>query len=451
VSGPLAIVLFFLGVVVVILVHELGHYLVARRFGFQVLEYFVGFGPRLWSTRRDGIEYGMKAFPLGGYVKIAGMNPWETVAPEDVPRAYFSKPAWQRALMIFAGPGSHVIVALLLFAASFWIFGQEVPREHLQISQVQRINDGASPALDAGIQPGDELLMVGDVRSPDSEQLQQVLRANVGQQVEVVVLRGGRALTVSVTPELAEVDGREIARMGVIVDLFESQAVGPVEGLVLGAGEVGSATVSSVQTVGRVFGPEGIGSVFRALFTDTPRDVEGPTSVVGIGQAVGEAGQEGEWFLILQFLGYVTVFIGLLNLLPLPPFDGGHLALIAIERCGAARWTSAGWCPSRWRCSRSSRSSWGRRWSWTSPSPSHVRPDRGPAGQHDFSIWPGRARHDPSVRWPACRLAPCWWSTTRRPSPKPSGRVWNPRGSTSWSPSTDPTRSASTPSTVPTS
>lgn len=331
-SGPLAIVLFFLGVVVVILVHELGHYLVARRFGFQVLEYFVGFGPRLWSTRRGEIEYGVKAFPLGGYVKIAGMNPWETVAPEDVPRAYFSKPAWQRALVIVAGPGSHVIVAALLFASSFWIFGQEVPREHLQISQVQRINGSTSPALEAGLRPGDELLVVGGAESPDSDRLQEVLRANVGRPVEVLVQRDGDRFTVSVTPELAVVDGREIARMGVIVDLFENEPVGPLEGLVLGAGDVGDATVSSIQTVGRVFGPEGIGSVFRALFTDTPRDVEGPTSVVGIGQAVGEAGQEGEWFLILQFLGYVTVFIGLLNLLPLPPFDGGHLALIAIEK-----------------------------------------------------------------------------------------------------------------------
>ena len=331
-SGPLAVVLFFVGVILVILVHELGHYLVARGFGFKVLEYFVGFGPRLWSTRRGEIEYGIKALPLGGYVKIAGMNPWETVATEDVPRAYFSRPAWQRALMIFAGPGSHVLVAGLLFAGSFWIFGQDVLREHLMISQVQRINGSSSPALEAGLRPGDEILRVADVQSPGSERLQQVLRAHVGRPVDLVILRDGSELTASVTPELAEVEGRELARVGVVVDLFESQPVGLIEGLALGAGAVGDATVSSLQTVGRVFGPEGVGSVFRALFTDTPRDAEGPTSVVGIGQAVGEAGQEGEWFLILQFLGYVTVFIGLLNLLPLPPFDGGHLALIAIEK-----------------------------------------------------------------------------------------------------------------------
>jgi membrane-associated protease RseP (regulator of RpoE activity) len=332
VSGPLAIVLFFVGVVVVILVHELGHYLVARAFGFQVLQYFVGFGPRIWSTRRGEIEYGVKAFPLGGYVKIAGMNPWETVAPEDVPRAYFSKPAWQRALMIFAGPGSHVLVAVVLFASSFWIFGQDLERRHLLVSEVQPLGGTTSPALEAGVRPGDEILGIGTVRSPDDVELQRELRANVGREIPLVVLRDGREVALEVTPQLTRFEGREVARIGVIVDLFERVRVGPIEGLGLAMGEFGDATVSSVLTVGRVFGPEGVGSVFRALFTDEPRDREGPTSVLGIGRAVGEAGAAGEWSSILRFFGYVTVFIGLLNLLPLPPFDGGHLVLIAIEK-----------------------------------------------------------------------------------------------------------------------
>jgi membrane-associated protease RseP (regulator of RpoE activity) len=332
VSGPLAIVLFFVGVVVVILVHELGHYVVARAFGFKVLEYFVGFGPRLWSTRRGEIEYGVKAFPLGGYVKIAGMNPWETVAPQDVPRAYFSKPGWQRALMIFAGPGSHVIVAVALFASSLWIFGHDVEREHLLIAEVQALDGATSPAQEAGVRVGDEILRVGTVASPDDAQLQRELRASVGREIPLVVRRDGRDVRLSVTPRLARVDGRELARIGVIVDLFENVPVGPIEGLGLAVGAVRDATTSSFVTVGRVFGPEGVGSVFRALFTDVPRDAEGPTSVVGIGRAVGEAGEAGEWSSILRFFGYVTVFIGLLNLLPLPPFDGGHLVLIAIEK-----------------------------------------------------------------------------------------------------------------------
>jgi len=332
VNGTLAIVLFFVGILFVILIHELGHYLVARRFGFRVLEYFVGFGPRVWSTRRRGIEYGIKAFPLGGYVKIAGMNPWEKVAAEDVPQAYFSKPTWQRALVIVAGPGSHLVVAAMLFAASFWIFGQDVEREHLLISQIQSINGGVSPARVAGVHAGDEILSIGDIASPDSQQLQRALRAHIGESVTLVVQRAGEPVSLSVTPELAVAEGREIARIGVLVDHIEQRPVGPVEGLVLGGGEIGPSVALSVETVGRVFGPDGIGSVFRALFTDEPRDALGPTSVIGIGQAVGEAGTAGRWNPILQTLAFATVFIGLINLVPLPPFDGGHLLLLAIEK-----------------------------------------------------------------------------------------------------------------------
>ena len=116
-SGPLAIVAFLaLILLVVIPIHELGHLLVARRFGFKIQEYFVGFGPKLWSMKRGETEYGIKAIPAGGYVKIAGMNPYEQVPPEDLPRTYGAKPPWQRALVIVAGPSTHFVLAFLCFA-----------------------------------------------------------------------------------------------------------------------------------------------------------------------------------------------------------------------------------------------------------------------------------------------------------------------------------------------
>ncbi len=122
-SGTVAIVVFFTGLLFIILIHEAGHYLVARAYGFKVEEYFVGFGPKIWSFRRNDIEYGVKALPLGGYVKIAGMNPYEPVAPEDLHRSYGAKPIRQRALVILAGPGSHFIVAAILFASWLFFFG----------------------------------------------------------------------------------------------------------------------------------------------------------------------------------------------------------------------------------------------------------------------------------------------------------------------------------------
>jgi membrane-associated protease RseP (regulator of RpoE activity) len=314
-------------------IHELGHLVFARWFGMKVEQYSVGMGPKLWSRYRGETEYAVKAFPIGGSVRIAGMNPFENVPPDDYERTYGAKPAWQRALVIFAGPGTHAIVAALLFASSFWIFGHDVEREHLLITQVQELHEGgSSPARAAGVHVGDQILRIGDVASPDSEELQTALRASIGSSIDLLVLRGGEQLQLEVTPQLAVVEGQELARMGVIVELFESRPVGPVEGLVLGTGEIGPSVVLSLQTVGRVFGPEGVGSVFRALFTDEPRDVQGPTSVIGIGQAVGEAGTDGRWEPILQTFAFATIFVGLINLVPLPPFDGGHLLLLAIER-----------------------------------------------------------------------------------------------------------------------
>src|SRR5215217_474310 len=105
----LSILVFVLSLFLIIMIHEGGHYLAARRYNFRVLEYFLGFGPKLWSVRRGEIEYGVKAIPAGGYVKIAGMNPFEEIPPHDLPRTYGAKPPWQRALVIVAGPLTHVM------------------------------------------------------------------------------------------------------------------------------------------------------------------------------------------------------------------------------------------------------------------------------------------------------------------------------------------------------
>src|SRR6266508_654747 len=122
-SGTLGIVLFVVAILLVILIHEAAHFGVAKAFKIKVEEFFLGFGPKLWSTRRGETEYGVKAFPLGGYVRIAGMNPYEEISPEDFPRTYGAKPAWQRALVIFAGPATHFVIAFFLFAAFFGFVG----------------------------------------------------------------------------------------------------------------------------------------------------------------------------------------------------------------------------------------------------------------------------------------------------------------------------------------
>jgi membrane-associated protease RseP (regulator of RpoE activity) len=328
-SGTLAIVVFFAGLLFIILIHEGGHYLVARGFGFKVEEYFVGFGPKLWSFRRKGIEYGLKALPLGGYVKIAGMNPYEPVAPEDLSRSYGAKAIWQRALVILAGPGSHFVVAAILFASWLFFFGDpRMPTPYISTVETT-LNGHASPASVAGLRPADRIVGVGEVADPTREKLLDYTTSHIGEPIRFTIERDGRTFTLDITPERATVDGQSIGRIGIILGPAKQ---GPIAAIVGGVRESGRAVGESLHQITRVFGPSGIGRVFTLLFTDAQRGTQDPTSVVGIGQAVGQTGSAGDWGAVLYFLAFVTVFIGLVNLVPLPPFDGGHLAVLALEK-----------------------------------------------------------------------------------------------------------------------
>jgi membrane-associated protease RseP (regulator of RpoE activity) len=334
VTFALAIILFYAGLLLVVIpVHELGHFLVARRFGFKIEEYFVGFGPKIWSTRRGEIEYGIKALPVGGYVKITGMDPFKRVAPEDLPRAYGSKPRWQRALVILAGPLSHFVIAFVLFAAWIGIVGNPYSLGTPTVTAVvHTLNGEPSPAFVAGMQPGDEIVRVGTIANPTNEQMVTYTTDHVGEPVEVVVRRGAERIPITVTPVLAEGEGGEqIGRLG--ISLIETpDPVGPVGAVVNGGRLVGTSVVDSFVNIGQVFGPRGVGTVFRTLFLGQERTSESPQSVVGIGRSVGQSAEQGGLENVLFLLGFVTVFVGLLNLLPLPPFDGGHLAVLLIEK-----------------------------------------------------------------------------------------------------------------------
>jgi membrane-associated protease RseP (regulator of RpoE activity) len=325
---------------VIIAIHELGHFYFARRFAMKVTEYFVGFGPwKIWSRRKGELEYGVKPIFIGGYVKIAGMNPYEENPPEDAPRLYGAKPIWQRAITIFAGPASHFVVAAVIFAIWLSIFGdpRTAPLTPLVIDEVEfTMNGDQSPAAAAGIQAGDRILVLGDVEKPDSQQLSEIVTSQVedrpGEPLTVVVDRGGQRVTLSVVPELAEVDGETRGRMGVIVAPPDPEPAGLGAALIGGVKEVGFSVKESFSQIGRVFGPEGVGRVFTLLFNDEERRPDDAASVVGISQQVGATSSAGDWSTILYLFGFVTVFVGLINLVPLPPFDGGHLLTLAIEK-----------------------------------------------------------------------------------------------------------------------
>ncbi|HJR97787.1 MAG TPA: M50 family metallopeptidase [Actinomycetota bacterium] len=324
----------------IIAIHELGHLSFAKKFGMKVTEYFVGFGPwKIWSRRKGELEYGVKPIFIGGYVKIAGMNPYEENPPEDAPRLYASKPIWQRAITIFAGPGTHFIVGALIFAIWLMVFGdpRTSPTTPLVIAQVEAtLNDEGSPAAAAGLEAGDRIVRLADVARPTAEQLTEIVTAQVeerpGEPIVVVVDRAGERVTLRVVPELADVGGEQRGRMGIIVAPPDPEPAGFGAAVVGGVEEVGFAVEESFSQIGRVFGPEGIGRVFTLLFSDERRQPDDASSVVGISQQVGATSSAGDWSTIVYLFGFVTVFVGLINLVPLPPFDGGHLLTLAIEK-----------------------------------------------------------------------------------------------------------------------
>jgi membrane-associated protease RseP (regulator of RpoE activity) len=332
-SGTVGVVLFFGLLLVVILIHELGHYTLARLFGFKVEEYFVGFGPKIWSVRRGGIEYGVKALPLGGYVKIAGMNPYEPVAPEDAASAYGAKPIWQRALVIASGPLSHAVVAAVLFTVVFAQFGDirvDVRTQPAIVGEVTpTVGNATSPAADADLRPGDRIVTVDGEAVRTWEQLVTYVRARPGQPVVLGIERDGHPLQVTLVPAPLVIGGKTIGRVGIEAGVPRMSISSAI---VAGVAHVGTSAVDSFGQLGQVFGPEGIGRTFERLFSNTPREPQDPTSVVGIGQVAATTGGAGAWGELLYLLGIVTVFIGLVNLVPLPPFDGGHLLMLVVER-----------------------------------------------------------------------------------------------------------------------
>jgi membrane-associated protease RseP (regulator of RpoE activity) len=327
IAGFLALILL-----VVIPIHELGHMLVARRFGFKVTEYFIGFGPRLWSRRRGEIEYGVKAIPAGGYVKIAGMNPYESVAPEDLPRAYGSKPIWQRALVILAGPGSHFLMGAVLYFTLFATYGNLDTNVVVVGDVAQTLDGGVSPAKEAGLQVGDVVVRVGDMPNPTSDSLGRYVTRYAGEHpnepLAYVVERDGGTITLRIVPKLVKEDGVTKGRIG--FTLGPEQLSIP-EAAVVSGRWVGRATWNSVAAIPKIF-TQGVGRTFSVLFTDESRKPDDPVSLVGVSRQIGVAGDRGDWALFLGFAAYVTVFIGVVNLVPLPPLDGGHLLLLAWEK-----------------------------------------------------------------------------------------------------------------------
>lgn len=315
-----------LGFLLMLFVHELGHYMAARRTGMKVTEFFLGFGPRIWSFRRGETEYGLKVIPLGAYVRIIGMNNLEDVDPADESRTFRSKGYFSRVLVAAAGVMMNFALAIVLLFVAMVGFG--TPKESRWVVSSVSAN---SPAAAAQLRPGDQIVAVDGVPTGTWAATTQAIRTRPGQTVTLTILRGGETITAQAALASRNPSSNEQVGFLGIGPTYPTQRLGALEGAQQSFSEFGRITYQSVAGLGKIFSPDGLRNYSRLISGDPEANqtnrLLSPVGAVKIGTEVARTGFGDLLFL----LAAVNIFVGLMNLIPLLPFDGGHIAIATYE------------------------------------------------------------------------------------------------------------------------
>ena len=370
-----------IGLGVSIALHEVGHLSFAKLFRVRVTQYMVGFGPTLWSRMRGETEYGIKAIPLGGYVSMIGMYPpapghragaqstgflsqlvedGRQASAESIPegeehRAFYRLAVWKRLLIMFGGPLMNFIIAIICFTIVATGFGVYQPST--TIGEVYRcvVPAGAAsdtdpnecpepaPGFAAGLQPGDRVVSVDGTPIDSWTQLQGLIRGATDRPLAFAIDRDGTPMTLTITPRPNEVAVIDESKGTIVKDADGNpvtQTVGFV-GFTPTNVRVHESPVFAFQLAGQqiagVFDviitmPQRVADMFAAGFLGAERDPNGPMSVVGVGLITGEIAQQHAIPIVdriatmIQLVGSLNIALGLMNLIPLPPLDGGHIA-----------------------------------------------------------------------------------------------------------------------------
>ncbi|MEZ0096221.1 RIP metalloprotease [Streptacidiphilus sp. EB129] len=368
----LGIVIFAFGLLVSIAWHELGHLTWAKVFRIRVPQYMVGFGPTIWSRKRGDTEYGIKAIPLGGYIRMIGMfppgadgrisarstSPWrsmiedaraqsyEEVLPGDEDRLFYTRKPWKRVIVMFAGPFMNLILAFGLFLTLFMGFGVVTP--NLTVATVSKCvvsssavtdtcpaNAPPSPAASSGLMPGDTILSFDHTPVSSYDQLQADIRRSAGKTVPIVVQRGGQQLTLTPTlvrDQLAALDSNGNPTGGTVEAGFlgfTPQQPVTQQSLGQSVDKMTGMAKSGVQSILKL--PSKIPALWNSAFDGAPRTADQPVGVVGVARVGGEAFAMkapliDRFAFEIQLLAGLNLSLFLLNMLPLLPLDGGHIA-----------------------------------------------------------------------------------------------------------------------------
>ncbi|GAA2116418.1 M50 family metallopeptidase [Nocardioides bigeumensis] len=385
----LGVVVFVAAILVSIGLHELGHMIPAKAFGGKVTQYFIGFGPTVWSRQVGETEYGVKAIPLGGYVKIVGMLPpgaddlgevehdengervlrvrksntgmftqlisdaraaeWEHVKPGDEGRLFYRMAWWKKVVVMAGGPTVNILIAFFLFWGVYATYGNPVePNVEPVVEEVLDCvvpysedgrtcepTDEVTPAKLAGLQPGDEFVAVNGRPVTSWEELQDQIRSNSDGEVTLLIDRGGEQLEVTTN---TIVTARPISEDPTDETLTQVGFLGvqpTVDGLVHGGPlytvrDMGDKTVHSLQALAQL--PVKVWGVAKAIVGVEERAADSPVSIVGGGRIAGETAStdlipnDSKIAFLALIVGGFNLFIGLFNFVPLLPLDGGHIA-----------------------------------------------------------------------------------------------------------------------------
>lgn len=324
---------FVVGLVISVLLHELGHFITARWTGMKATQFFLFMGPKLWSFRRGETEYGVRALPVGAYVRIIGMNSMDEVAPEDEPRAYRSKSYPRRLLVITAGSIMHILIAIALLFGVYAVNGQRVETQRVGIASVV----GGAPAATAGVKPDDKIVSIDGVAPHGADNFVDLIHSHQpGDTVTLVVERDGQQLAKTVTlGSNPSSEALGTAYLGVSSgNLFgwnQESVVGAAKDSIT---DLGPAMWQSVGGVLKVLNPANI--ISHVVGTNKDPNTQ-PTTVYGISKFSDSFGRSAGFGGVLLLLAGVNVFVGLFNLFPLLPFDGGHAAIATYERLRSRR------------------------------------------------------------------------------------------------------------------
>ncbi|WP_457034246.1 M50 family metallopeptidase [Kitasatospora sp. P5_F3] len=369
----LGILLFVLGLLFSIAWHELGHLSTAKLFGIRVPQYMVGFGRTIWSRKRGETEYGLKAIPLGGYIRMIGMfppgadgritqrstSPWRTmiedareasyeeIKPGDEDRMFYTRKPWKRVIVMFAGPFMNLILAVLLYLVLFMVVGQQIAVP--TVSSVSKCvvaaskatdkckdEDPASPAAAAGLRAGDTVVSFAGDPISSYPQLQADIRKSPGQTVPIVVERGGQQLTLNATLTSNTVtkidkDGNPVRNETVTAGFLGFTPAAEVKYLSVGESTEEMASMAKHSVTALAALPGKIPGLWHAIVSDDPRPVDSPMGMVGAARLGGEvfamdAPLSFQLTFLVRLLAMINLSLFLFNMLPLLPLDGGHIA-----------------------------------------------------------------------------------------------------------------------------